>query len=151
MNVPGDLLPNRRGAAFTLIELLVVVAVLAILFEYLLRAHARPVPHLEVAVGLWLLLTCVLPVLARGWFFAYFFGVALTAGLLSYCMHYRGFEFDGGLRALLGGSCTIAVFYFYEWVRGSRRRPQSPNPTLQRTPGSASASNSDVSGPAPLS
>jgi prepilin-type N-terminal cleavage/methylation domain-containing protein len=151
MTVPGNILPYRREGAFTLIELLVVVAVLAILFEFLVRAHARRIPHLEFAVGLWLLLTCVLPALVKRWLFAYLFGVVVTAGLLSYCMRYRGFELDGGVRALLGGFCTIPVFYFYEWVRGRRRASRLPNPALQRTPGSAPTSNSDVSGPAPLS
>ena len=121
-NVPG-----RREGAFTLIELLVAVAILAIIFEFLFRAEARPVPHLQFAVGLWLLLTCTLPALVGRLLFAYLIGVVATAGLLSYCMYYRGFELDGGLRALLGGFCTIPLFYFYEWVRGRNRTARSPN------------------------
>jgi len=121
-NVPG-----RREGAFTLIELLVVVAVLALIFEFLFRAEARPVPHLQLAVGLWLLLTCTLPALAGRLLFAYLIGVVATAGLLSYCMYYRGLDLDGGLRALLGGFCTIPPFYFYEWVRGRKRTTHSPN------------------------
>src|SRR5947208_3597888 len=81
----------RRSGGFTLIELLVLVAVLAILAEFLFRTHARPVPYLEVAVGIWLVLTCALPALVRRWLFAYLLGVVATAGLLSYCMLYRGF------------------------------------------------------------
>src|SRR3954465_11919595 len=107
--------PDRRHAAFTLIELLVVIAVLAILAEFLFRAHVRDVPNLGFAIGFWLLLTCTLPALVRRWLFAYFFGVIVTAGLLTYCMWFRGFEFDGGMRSLLGGFCTIPIFYLYEW------------------------------------
>lgn len=143
--------PHRRQEAFTLIEFLVIVAVLVILFEFLFRSEARPVPRIGLALGLWFLLTCTLPAFVRRWLFAYLFGVAVTAGLLSYCMYYRGFGLDGGLRALLGGSCTIPVFYFYEWLRSRKHAPISPNPTLQRTPGSGSVTNSDAGGPAPLS
>lgn len=145
------MISDRRASAFTIFELLVVVGALVVLAGFLFAADVPDVPHLGLAIGIWLLLTCALPALARRPLLAYFLGFVATAGLVSYCMYYRGFEFDGGWLALVGGFCTIPVFSLFKWMRRRKSAPSPPNPPLQRTPGSGSVSKPDASGPAPLS
>jgi hypothetical protein len=113
------------------------------------------VPYVGLALGFWIVFVAVFAAIVRRALFAFLLGVLFTAVFVGYCAYYQGIPAMGGIiHALSGGLYSILVFHFFGWLRSrSHRRtskPEPPNPTLQRTPDSASVSKSDASGPAPL-
>ncbi len=113
------------------------------------------VPYVAVLVGLWIVLVAVSAIVRRA-LFAFLLGVLFTAVFVGYCAYYQGIpEMGGIIHALCGGAYGVLAFQFIRWLRSRSHPPtpsqEPPNPTLQRTPDSASVSKSDVGGPAPLS
>jgi hypothetical protein len=114
------------------------------------------VPYVGLALGLWIVFIAASAAIVRRALFAFLLGVLFTAVFVGYCAYYQGIpEMGGIMHALFGGLYGILVFHFFRWLRSRSRgrmsKPEPHNPTLQRTPDSASVSKSHVSGPAPLS
>jgi hypothetical protein len=111
-------------------------------------------PYVGIALGLWAVLLTASVAVVRRALFAFMFGVLFTGAFVAYCVHYQGpVEMAGVIHGFCGGIYGVLVFHLILWLRSRFRRsePESPNPTLQRMPGSASISKPDAAGPAPLS
>ena len=82
-----------------------------------------PIPYVDVALALCLLLIVVSAAIVRRAMFAFVLGVLFTAGFMGYCMYHQGpVEMGGVVHALSGGVYGVIGFHLIRRLRSTARR-----------------------------